>query len=470
MFSLATSVPLLTLQLAPEVSVVEPTLMVVGLNHRTAPLAMRERFWIGEKRRYDVLRQLKCAEGIDEAIVLSTCCRTEFILWASEPTVAANSLLQFLSSEYGLKLTEWERFCRLLDETALTHVFRVACGLESLVLGEPHIVSQLKAAWEQSRTVGACSRFLGSVMEKALSVSKEVRSKTGLAGVTVSIPAAALDLARQIFESLEGRRVLLLGSDKMTELSGRLLKESGAASVVVIDQSPARATELAESLGGTVATLADRWQSMVRADIVITATGCPHVILTREEAERIAQERNRVALVILDIGMPRNVDAGVHRVDGILLYDLEGLQRLLSDRAENEKAITDEADRIVAQEAATFRNRLQAESVVPTIVAIRRRLDEICRQELDSFIEERGPFTREQDQSLHAVTTQIIQKIASSLARELKELPEREEQEQMTAVVNRLFHLEPPKSALAGATSEKRKNEQPPQSPVAINY
>src|SRR5579871_5508074 len=444
--------------------------MVVGLNHRTAPLSMRERFWIGETRRYNVLQQLKSAEGIEEVVVLSTCCRTEFILWASEPTLAANSLLQFLSADHGLKLTEWERFYRLLDDAAVTHVFRVASGLDSLVLGESQITPLLKAAWEQARTVGACGRFLNAVLEKALAVSERVANETAIGKIDVTIPAASVELAREIFGSLEGRRILLLGTGKMNELSGRRLKESGASSVVVIDQSASRAQELAQALGGTAATLADRWKCMLSADVVISSTGCPHVILTREEAERIAQERNRVALVILDIGMPRNVDAGVHRVDGILLYDLEGLQRLLSDRAENEKAITDEADRIVAQEAATFRNRLQAESVVPTIVAIRRRLDEICRQELDSFIEERGPFTREQDQSLHAVTTQIIQKIASSLARELKELPEREEQEQMTAVVNRLFHLEPPKSALAGATSEKRKNEQPPQSPVAINY
>src|SRR5579863_4902162 len=140
----------------------EPTLMVIGLNQRTAPLAMRERFWIGENRRYEVLRQLKSAEGIEEIIVLSTCCRTEFLMWASEPTLAANSLLQFLGTEHGLKLTEWEHFYRLLDECALTHVFRVTSGLDSLVLGEPESVSQVKSAWEQARTLSACGRFLNA--------------------------------------------------------------------------------------------------------------------------------------------------------------------------------------------------------------------------------------------------------------------------------------------------------------------
>ncbi len=443
--------------------------MVIGLNHRTAPLAMRERFWISENRRYEVLRLLKSAEGIEEIVVLSTCCRTEFLVWASEPTLAANSILHFLAVEHGLKLSEWEHFYRLLDEPALSHIFRVTSGLDSLVLGEPQIVSQVKSAWEQAQTVGSAGHFLNAVLEKALSVSDQVRHDTAIEKLAVSIPTAALDLARHIFGSLQGRKVLLLGTSKMSELSARHMAENGAGSVVVIDQSATRAKELAEKLGGTAASLADRWKCMLRADIVISATGCPHVVLTREEAERIAIERNRVALVILDIGMPRDVEPDVHRVDGILLYDLEGLERAVKNTAEEQISAAAEAEKIVAAEAQAFRGKLQAESVVPTIVALRHRLDQICRQELDSFIEERGPFTREQDQSLHAITAQVIQKIASSLARELKELPEKEEQEQMTAAVTRLFHLEPPKQALAGTISEKA-NERRKERSIAINF
>src|ERR1019366_642753 len=144
--------------------VLEPTLMVIGLNHRTAPLVMRERFWIGENRRYEVLRQLKSAEGIEEGVVLSTCCRTEFLVWASEPTLAANSLLHFLSVGHGLKLSEWEHFYRLLYECALTPVFPVTCGLDSLVLGEPQIVSQVGAAWEEARSGSSAGRFLNALL------------------------------------------------------------------------------------------------------------------------------------------------------------------------------------------------------------------------------------------------------------------------------------------------------------------
>jgi len=445
----------------------EPTLMVIGLNHRTAPLAMRERFCIGENRRYEVLRQLKSAEGIEEIAVLCTRCRTEFLVWASEPTLAANSLLQFLSSDCGLKLSEWQHFYRLLDEAALTHIFRLTSGLDSLFLGEPQVVPQVESAWQQARTVGAAGSFLNSTLSKALEVSQKVRSETAIGKLSVSIPTAALVLAREIFGTLEDRRVLLLGTDEICEQSVRYMIGHGAGSVVVVDQSPARAREMAEKLGGTAAPLSERWKCLVRADIVITATGCPHVVLTREEAERIAEERNRVALVVLDIGMPRDVDPDVRRVDGILLYDLEGLERAVQNKTEEQNAALIEADKIVAEEVQTFRIQLQAQSTVPTIVALRQRLEEICRQELESFAEERGPFTREQDQSLHAITQQIIQKIASSLARELKEVPEKDDQERMTAAVTRLFHLGSPKQALAGTRLEKDEHERTKQTAVA---
>jgi glutamyl-tRNA reductase len=433
--------------------------MVVGLNHRTAPLAMRERFWIAENRRYEVLRQLRSAEGIEEATVLCTRCRTEFLVWASEPTHAANSLLQFLSSGYGLKLSEWQHFYRLLDSAALTHIFRVASGLESLFLGEPQVVAQVEGAWQQARTVAAAGPFLNSVLARAVEVSKKVRSETAIGKFADSIPTAALELARQIFGTLDNRRVLLLGTDEMCELSVRYIIAHGAGSVVVIDQSPARAEELAEKLGGTSAAIADRWQCMLKADIVIAATGCPHVVLTHDEGERIARERNRVALVIMDIGMPRDIDPDVRRVDGIMLYDLEGLERAIQHKTQDRAAASEDAERIVAAESQNFWSKLQTQTTMPTIVALRNRLDDICRQELESFLQERGPFTREQDQLLHAVTAQVLQKIAGSLARELRDVPEKDEQEQMTRAVTRLFHLETPQLALVGTRPKKEKDE-----------
>jgi len=444
--------------------------MVIGLNHRTAPLAMRERFWIGETRRYEVLRKLKNAEGVEEALVLSTRCRTEFLIWASEPTLAANSLLQYLTNEHGLKLSEWEHFYRLLDETVVTHVFRLACGLDCQISCGLDVVTNLTGAWEQARTVGATGRSLNTLVEQALRVAENNPKEKQIGETSACLATMARDLARQVFGSLEGRRVLLLGTGTAVENSARLMRESGAGPLVVIDQNPLAAQETARKLGAKVATQTDRWGCLLKADIVISASGCPHYVLTREEAERIAAERNRVALLILDINLPRDVDPEVRRVDGVLLYDLDGLERTIVRAAADRMPALAEIEKIVAAEVQAFRSRMQMQMVAPTAVALRQRLDEICRQELESFIAERGPFTREQDQLLHAITSQVIHKIAGSLARELKDLPEKEEQEQMTKAVARLFHLESPQQALAGTRLKKEEDERKKQTAVAINY
>jgi glutamyl-tRNA reductase len=444
--------------------------MVIGLNHQTAPLATRERFWIGENRRYEVLRKLKSAEGVEEVLVLSTRCRTEFMVWASEPTLAANSLLQYLASEHGLKLSEWEHFYRLLDEAAINHVFRIACGLDCQILCAPDVAANLTAAWEQARTVGAAGRSLNALLEQALHVAQKTRKDKRTGETSVCLATMARDIATRVFGSLEGRRVLLLGTGNAAENTARLLREHGAGPLVLIDQNAGLAQEMAQKLGATVATQTDRWGCLLKADIVISASGCPHYVLTREEAERIAAERNRVALLILDINLPRDIDPEVRRVDGVLLYDLDGLERTVHRPAAERTTAPAEIEKIVAAEAQAFHSRMQAQAVAPTAVALQQRMEEICRQELESFIKERGPFTREQDQLLHAITAQVIHKIAGSLARELKDLPEKEEQEQMTRAVTRLFHLKPPQQALAGTRSKKEDDERKRQTAVAINY
>ena len=431
----------------------EPALMVVGLNYRTAPVAVRERFWISEDRRYEALLQLSRAEGIDEVLVLATCNRTEFLLWVNDITLAANSVMRFLGSEYGLMLCEWKHFYRLLDEAALLHIFRVASSLDSMVLGEPQVVSQVKQAWQQAQKVGSTGRFLDAVMQKALTVSKRVRTETAIGNAAVSIPYAAVELTRQIFGGLENKKVLLLGAGKMSELSARGLLNHGAASVCVINRTLEHATELAAKLGGCAIPFEERWQHMAEADIIISSTSCPHAILSREEAESMVRGRKDKPLVIVDIAMPRDVDAEVRKVQGVFLYDLDDLENVVDHNAGEREAAAAEAQKILQTEAQGFRRKLLAERVVPTIVALRQRLDEICRQELDSFRQECGPFSKDQDEMLDAVMSRMTQKIAGSLARELKELPEKMEQEQMATALQRLFHLQAPKTAIAGTIS-----------------
>ncbi|MBZ5667126.1 MAG: glutamyl-tRNA reductase [Acidobacteriia bacterium] len=435
----------------------EPALMVVGLNYRTAPVAVRERFWISENRRYEALVQLSRAEGIEEVIVMATCNRTEFWLWATDITLAANSVMRLLGAEYGLKLCEWKHFYRLLDETALQHIFRVASSLDSMVVGEPQVVAQVKEAWQRAQKVGVTGRFLDAVLQKALIVSMRVRNETAIGNAAVSIPYAAVELARQTFGTLKDKKVLLLGAGKMSELAARGLLNQGAGpvsvSVSVVNRTLEHATELAAKLGGVAVPFEDRWQHMAEADIIISSTSCPHTILSREEAGVMVRGRKNRPLVIVDIAMPRDIDAAVREVEGIFLYDLDDLENVTDDHGDEREAAAVAAQKILHAEAQGFRHKLMAERVVPTIVALRSRLDEICRQELDSFRQESGPFSKDQDEMLNAIMSRMTQRIAGSLARELKELPEKVQQEQMTTALQRLFHLQTAEQAIAGTKS-----------------
>jgi glutamyl-tRNA reductase len=427
--------------------------MVVGLNHRTAPVALREHFWISENRRYEALEQLSRAEGIAEVVVLVTCNRTEFLLWANDVTLAANSVMRLLSADYGLTQAEWKHFYRLLDEAALLHIFRVASSLDSMVIGEPQIVAQVKDAWKQAQKAGAIGRCLDSVLQKALTVSKRVRNETAIGSAAVSIPYAAVQLTREVLGTLEGKQILLLGAGKMGELSARGLLNHGAGSLQVISRTLEHSTELAGKLNGTAIPFEERWTYMAEADVIISSTSCPHTILSRDEAELMLRRRRERPLVIVDIAMPRDIDPTVRGVKGAFLYDLDDLENVVSHNAGEREAAAAAAEKILQAEVRDFRRSLASQRVVPTIIALRQRLDEICRQELESFRQENGPFTQDQNEMLTGVMSRMTQRITASLARELKELPEQLEQEQMAALVQRLFHLQTAEHALAGARS-----------------
>ena len=236
----------------------EPTLAVIGLNFRTSPVAVRERFWISEPRRYEALHQLVRSEGIEEVIVLATCNRTEFILWASDVPTAANSVLRFLTQEYQLRLCEWSHFYRLMDDVALTHIFRVSSSLDSMVLGEPEITGQVKQAWAQAQEAGTTGRFLDAVMQKALTVSKRTRTETAIGSSAVSVPYATVELSRNILGELAGREVLLIGAGKMSDRAAHYLMKAGAKQLKVMNRSLDHAEEMAKKMGATAVSFEDR--------------------------------------------------------------------------------------------------------------------------------------------------------------------------------------------------------------------
>jgi glutamyl-tRNA reductase len=405
---------------------------------------------MGEPQRYEALHRLLRSEGIEEALVLATCNRTEFIVWANDVPAAANSVLRFLTHDYRLKLCDWSHFYRLMDDVAFTHLFQVASGLDSAVLGEPEIALQLQESWDQARTAGATGRFLDAVVQKALAVSARVHKETSIGDSTLTIPYAAVELSMGVLGDLSGREVLVLGAGRMSELAAKCLRNAGATKLRVMNRTQANADVLASRLNANAVAWDDRLLHLKSADIVVSSTSCPHCIISLEDVHHVARSRQHKPMVMIDMAVPRDIDPGAGEIEGIYLFDIDSLESVVKRDSSDRRATTETANRIVADEVQGFRRRLLAERVIPTIVALRQRLDELCRQEVESLRKEFGPFTEDQDQVLTTLAAHITQRIASSLARELRELPDRSGQDMLAVAVHRLFHLDNSEAVEAG--------------------
>lgn len=427
----------------------DPTLLVIGTNHRSAPVEFRERFWISPGERPALLAELLRAGGVAEAVVLATCNRTEFILWATDLDVATAAVLALIERRFGLAAVERTTFYRLPGYEALRHVFRVAASLDSMVLGEPEITGQVKAAWTAAREAGATGRHLDALFQKALNVAKRVRSETAVGLASVSVPYAAVELARQIFGTnsaggLAGRKVMILGAGKMGERSARYLLSSGASALYVTNRTWEHAVALAEKLGGVPVRFEDRWQRLAEADVVISSTGAPQPIFTRADAERVRRQRGGRPLFLIDIAVPRDVEPAVRQVPGVFLYDIDDLEQVVErNRGERREAAV-EAERLVAREAERFRTHLEAVRVVPTIVALRERLDRLGDEELARYAGEYGPLGPDEQRAVERFAGLLVERLAGELARELRRSSAAPEQDRLVAALRRLFRLPVP--------------------------
>lgn len=422
--------------------------MVIGINFRTAPVGVRERFWIPPAKRRLTLDYLSEAEGIEEALVLVTCKRTEFLLWADDATLAANSVLRLLSSEYSLQLCEWEHFYRLLGEDALLHVFRVASGLDSMVCGDPEAVVHLKEAWEEAQQRRSTGHYLDSVLQKAFSISERLREEAGIEQPGISVASVAVQTAAQIFDSLEQRKIVLVGAGRIGELVAGFLVNRGAMSLRILDSVFERALDLAQKVGGTAVPYEDLLEEVSTSDLVITCAAVASPLLSQEQIQRIVRQRKGQLLSIIDLGLPRNVAADMRDLDGVFVYDLDDVRKTTARSGAQNPAIV-AAENTLAVEAKEFQRNLSRARSLPMIVTVRERLDQFFRAELEAFRRERGPFPREHDRLLAELASHLTQAVATALARHLKEVHDKSAQQQMTDAVQQLFHVESEKELVS---------------------
>ena len=360
-------------------------LLLVGISHRTAPVEVRERLDFQARGVDTALRTLAERGSTREAVVLSTCNRAEIYATCEESESARGDLINFISQFHGVdRETLLPHVYDASDLDAARHLFRVAAGLDSLVVGEPQILGQVKEAHTVAGAAHAVGPVLNRLFHSSFGVGKRVRTETGLGSGAVSIGYAAVALARKIFGDLKGRNVVVVGAGEMGKLTALHMKSQGVERVTIVSRTLAHAARTAEAIGGaSVAPWEAIDTALSAADIVITATGAAAPILTKAHIESVMRPRRNRPLFIIDIALPRDVEAAAGEIEQVFLYNIDDLQATVNENLARRASEVDRAERIVGEEVEKFALWLRARGAVPTIVALRNRLESIRRSELD---------------------------------------------------------------------------------------
>jgi glutamyl-tRNA reductase len=417
-------------------------LLITGVSHKTAPVEVRERLAFAEATVPGALRALLAREGIMEAMVLSTCNRVEIVVSADDRVDPLASVDAFLHESRGM-LPEKLGPCLYHHEgrEAVHHLFRVASSLDSMVIGEPQILGQLKSSYAVAKANDCLSGLLEAVVTRAFGVAKRVRSETGVGQMAVSVSYAAVELARKIFGSLSGRTVMIVGSGKMSELAARHLRRSGASHIFVTNRTYERAQELAAVFQGTPVEYHRFLGMLPEVDIVITSSGAPHYILNKEEMQRVIAARRNKPAFLIDIAVPRNIDPAVNEIDNVFLYDIDDLQGVVNANLRERVREAERAEELVAQEVERMMARLKVQEVAPTIVSLQEQLEQIRNAEIERTRRKLGPLTPEQEEALESLTRGIINKIAHGPISELRRHAGRPDGVQIIDAIRQVFHL-----------------------------
>jgi glutamyl-tRNA reductase len=424
-------------------------LALAGINHRTAPVELREKLAFRNEEIPQALERIH-RHGAREALILSTCNRVE-VTAALDGDVSPEALAHsILDGREGISLDAIRPHLYFYEsKDAIRHLFRVAASLDSMIVGEPQILGQLKQAFLQAREHGSIGTLLDTVLPRAFSVAKRIRTETEIGANAVSVSYAAVELAREIFGSLSKKQVLIVGAGKMSEGAARHLQRAGANRVAITNRTPERAAELSALLRGEVIPYASFAGRLHEMDIVITSSAAPDYVITREMVRRSIEHRKNQPMFLIDIAVPRNIEPHVNEVEHAFLYDMDDLQRLTAKNMRLRQEIAQQAENIVAEEILRLETKLRARDVAPTIVSLQEQLDTIRRDVLSKYRGKLGPLSSEQEEALEALTRGIVNRIAhgpisemrrqASVFRDANE-PAKEEAELVSAV-RRIFRL-----------------------------
>jgi glutamyl-tRNA reductase len=416
-------------------------LIAVGVNHRTTPVDVRERLSVAPAQMPDTLDSLRALPGINGAAVLSTCNRVEVILSATAENVI-EPVVDWLTERAGRDRGELEKHIYILRHgDVVKHLFRVTSGLDSMIMGEPQIAGQVRAAFLASRECGALDSLLSQVFDQTMRVAKKVRTDTGIGEHAVSVPYAAVELAKKIFGDLHGLQVLLLGAGDMGELTAEHLSAFGLDQIFVANRSFDRAVELADRFHGQAVKFDAVEHYLTTCDIVIASTAAPHFVIETTHVERAFAIRRKRNLFLIDLSVPRNIEPSIAAINGAYLYNVDDLQHVADANRELRMHKAEDAEEIVEREVDVFRRRLVAQEAVPTIVELQERLEAIRSAEVEKCLRKIGPMSPEQRAAIEQLSTQMVNKILHYPILQLKEAEEPAERETLKKTIRKIFGL-----------------------------
>lgn len=397
-------------------------LIVVGLSHKTAPVEVREKLAVPESRLGEALSRLCSYPGVKEGLLLSTCNRVEVYSVVDDLDAGYGRIQEFLADTH-LSLSSEQLTPHLYwhtGERAITHLFRVAASLDSMIVGESQILGQLKGAFEVALSHKTTGLIMNKVVKKAISVAKRVRTETKIAEMAVSVSYAAVELAKKIFSHLEDKTVLLVGAGEMGKLAARHLMAQGVRHVQITTRTPQHAVELADKFGGTPVPFEHFKNEMASADIVLVSTGAAHYLIGSDDVQRAVNRRMNRPMFLIDISVPRNVDPAVRHVDNAFLFDIDDLnQRVEQNRAERLQE-AEKAERMVVGEVGVLQEWMKSLEVTPTIVALRARVDEIKQAEVEKTLARLSHLSPADRELVEGMASSIVNKLIHSTMVTLK--------------------------------------------------
>jgi len=417
-------------------------LVVAGLNHRNAPIALREQLAVEEDKLRELIRDVQATGVTTETVLLSTCNRVEVYAVADAPGEARAAVFRRLCQHRGVDPASLEPIVYThVDEEAIRHTFRVAASLDSMMVGEPQILGQVKDAFALAQACETVGPTLHTLFSQAFAVAKRVRTDTDIARHAVSVSFAAVGLAKKIFAGLTGRAVLLVGAGKMSELAAKHLVDQGAFPIYVANRTWSRAQEMARALAGTAVPFAELDTALGSVDIVVTSTGAPEPVIGRELVQRVMHDRRGRPLFFIDIAVPRDVEESVETLDDVYCYDIDDLKQVVDANMRERAREAQRAEALVEREVQKFTARLRDVEVVPTIVSLRERLESIRLAELKRALARVPAATAETRDAMDALSSAIVNKILHAPVTKLRESGRAGAGRSWTTLVQELFGL-----------------------------